>query len=362
MDAVVSALQPWATGFLAFAGPMLVQSTLVILLLLAVDRLIRYRVRPAVRYAVWMLALAKLLLSPALAVPTSVPYWLLAERPVVAPIPVVDIPDAVVAGDLPALVSEDVRGRDTRAAPAREATVSDRAAANVVVLFASWLAGVLVLAAVVVRASTRARRLVRASTEAPPGLVALVDECRRELGVRQRIGVRCTPFAHAPALYGLWRLQILVPTPVLRAFSEAELRAVLLHEVAHGRRRDAWVHAVQVLVQIAYWYHPLVWVANARIRRVREQAVDEVVRVQMRDRADAYPEVLLRVAQMTLAASTGPRMAYVGMLEAGPGLRERIERMMRMPVAPTGRLGVPSVALVLGAGDPQGDLPHHQRR
>jgi hypothetical protein len=142
MDAVVSALQPWATGFLAFAGPMLVQSTLVILLLLAVDRLIRYRVRPAVRYAVWMLALAKLLLSPALAVPTSVPYWLLAERPVVAPIPVVDIPDAVVAGDLPALVSEDVRGRDTRAAPAREATVSDRAAANVVVLFASWLASI----------------------------------------------------------------------------------------------------------------------------------------------------------------------------------------------------------------------------
>ena len=69
-------LHYWAPYFVSYGRAMLAQSSVVILLLLAADVLLRHRVRPAIRYAIWMLALVKLLLPPALSSPTSPAYWL----------------------------------------------------------------------------------------------------------------------------------------------------------------------------------------------------------------------------------------------------------------------------------------------
>ena len=78
------------------------------------------------------------------------------------------------------------------------------------------------------------------------------------------------------------------------------MRAVLLHELIHLRRRDVWVNFLQALLQIFYWWHPLVWLANARIRRVREEAVDDAVMLALRDEAEAYAPTLLEVAKLAL--------------------------------------------------------------
>ena len=75
MTPVGDLLNHWAPYFVTYGRAMLVQSSLVILLLLAADVLLRHRVRPAIRYAIWMLALVKLLLPPALASPTSPAFW-----------------------------------------------------------------------------------------------------------------------------------------------------------------------------------------------------------------------------------------------------------------------------------------------
>ena len=54
---------------------------------------------------------------------------------------------------------------------------------------------------------------------------------------------------------------------------------------------------IQTLLQIVYFYNPLLWWANSQIRRVREQAVDEMVLVAMGEQAEDYPETLLQVSQ-----------------------------------------------------------------
>ena len=59
------------------------------------------------------------------------------------------------------------------------------------------------------------------------------------------------------------------------------MRAVLLHELAHIRRGDLWAGHLQTTLQIFYFYNPFLWLANAAIRRVREEAVDEMVLVAM---------------------------------------------------------------------------------
>ena len=91
------------------------------------------------------------------------------------------------------------------------------------------------------------------------------------------VRIRLTDRRQSPAVCGLFRPVVLLPRALADQLPPAQLRAVLLHELFHLRRGDVWGNCLQALVQILYWWHPLLWLANARIRRVREEAVDDAV-------------------------------------------------------------------------------------
>jgi hypothetical protein len=76
MAALLDTINAWADHALRFAWPMLWQSSLLIGVLFALDLLLRRRLRPAVRYALWLVVLVKVLLPPSLAFPTGPGWWL----------------------------------------------------------------------------------------------------------------------------------------------------------------------------------------------------------------------------------------------------------------------------------------------
>jgi beta-lactamase regulating signal transducer with metallopeptidase domain len=53
-------------------------------------------------------------------------------------------------------------------------------------------------------------------------------------------------------------------------------RAVLLHELAHVRRRDLVGHTIGRFACALYWFHPLVWTAAKRLRSESERACDDL--------------------------------------------------------------------------------------
>ena len=59
-----------------FAWPMLWQSSLLIVVLLAFEVLFRRKIRASIRYALWLVVLVKLCVPPTLASPTSLAWWL----------------------------------------------------------------------------------------------------------------------------------------------------------------------------------------------------------------------------------------------------------------------------------------------
>src|SRR2546427_12094851 len=85
MNSVVETLNQWGARFEDFALPMLLQSSLLIVLLFAFDLVLRNRVRAVVRYGLWMLVLIKLVLPPSFAAPTSLAYWLSEKKAVKTP-------------------------------------------------------------------------------------------------------------------------------------------------------------------------------------------------------------------------------------------------------------------------------------
>jgi len=75
MNAIVQTINTSGRAFAGFAAPMLIQSGLLILILLAVDAVLRKRVRAVFRYWIWMLVLVKLVLPPSLWSPVSLGTW-----------------------------------------------------------------------------------------------------------------------------------------------------------------------------------------------------------------------------------------------------------------------------------------------
>src|SRR5690348_15392305 len=79
MNVFIESLNAASEPFARFIGPMLWQSSLLILVVFAFDLALRRKVRAAVRYALWLVVLVKLVVPPTLSLPTGIAWWL---RPV----------------------------------------------------------------------------------------------------------------------------------------------------------------------------------------------------------------------------------------------------------------------------------------
>ncbi|NLS98096.1 MAG: M56 family metallopeptidase [Planctomycetaceae bacterium] len=101
-----------------------------------------------------------------------------------------------------------------------------------------------------------------------------------------------------PALAGLWRPMILLPTSLATGLTPEQLDLVVMHEMAHIRRWDNLWLVVQRVVESILFFHPAVWYVSRRMSLERELCCDEMVVGMAARRAD-YAESLLRVVELT---------------------------------------------------------------
>ena len=127
----------------------------------------------------------------------------------------------------------------------------------------------------------------------------MIHKCQIDLWVRGPIALRISETIQMPAVCGVWKPVIIIPAGFVNDLTQAEMRNVILHELAHLQQRDAWVSCLQALFQIFYWYNPLVWLANFVIRAIREQAVDQKVLKALNGDSETYASTLLHVARLT---------------------------------------------------------------
>jgi beta-lactamase regulating signal transducer with metallopeptidase domain len=111
-----------------------------------------------------------------------------------------------------------------------------------------------------------------------------------------------------PGLVGVWRPVILLPKGLAQQLTQAEMDAILAHELCHLRRHDNLLAALHMLVEGLFWFHPLVWWIGGRLVEERERACDESV-VAGGIRPLTYAEGILKICrfyvQSPLACASG---------------------------------------------------------
>lgn len=168
----------------------------------------------------------------------------------------------------------------------------------------AWLAGVL-LAAVLQIARQRAYL--------------------RSMGVparRDGIAYADSPDA-GPALVGLWRPLIVVPSDFDRRYTATERELILAHERTHARRRDPLANAVCAALRCLNWFNPLVHIAERLMRIDQELACNaEVVRRHPNSRR-SYADAMLKTQ---LSASDAP---FACQWQSNHPLKERVMNLNR---------------------------------
>ena len=131
---------------------------------------------------------------------------------------------------------------------------------------------------------------------------------------------------HVPISYGWRHPAILLPRYMLDWPPERQ-RLVLLHEMAHIRRRD-W--PAQILAQLTcalYWFNPLVWWATRQLRDECERACDD--RVLLAGAVpSAYADTLLEVIR---TMQPKPSISASALSMARPPIEKRLRSILTPP-------------------------------
>jgi len=134
-----------------------------------------------------------------------------------------------------------------------------------------------------------------------------------------------------PAVCGVLYPRVLLPVGIDRLLNPREFHAVLIHELAHARRRDNLIRLLYEAALCALWFHPLMWLAGARIGLYRELSCDESVirRAHGQELVSALAKLAVPKRAGVLQATASSHLSYrLALLAAPPQTTHRVASML----------------------------------
>jgi beta-lactamase regulating signal transducer with metallopeptidase domain len=173
-------------------------------------------------------------------------------------------------------------------------TVSSWWAAGIFFVWASVAVAGLVRVALALLQIRRLRSKSSALDEQrlSPELAALIGEFRRSRPVQLFISKQL----EVPTAIGFFKPAIVLPAWLLEGTPVEELKFILLHELAHLRRRDDWTNLAQQIVKAFLFFLPSIWWIERKLSLDREMACDDAVLAHS-GTPRAYAECLAHVAE-----------------------------------------------------------------
>ncbi|MHB1458059.1 MAG: M56 family metallopeptidase [Armatimonadota bacterium] len=248
------------------------QAAILAVLVFAVTRL-GGKAPAAWRYALWIIVAAKFVIPPFVDLPER--YVPRTDQPVPQAVrvlmsPMLSSPSHAETKPEPQVwVQGDVRPME----PPRSISLPD----PISVLGGMWLLGMLIMIARLTRRYSLQAKIRRGSVPAESELAALLKECAIRLNISHIPGMLLSGNTCTPMLIGLFKPTIILPIGVTDVCSQSDLTAILMHELAHVKRRDMaalWLHQI---VQTVFFFHPAAWLVGRELNSERELACDEMV-------------------------------------------------------------------------------------
>ena len=224
-----------------------------------------------------------------------------------------------------------------------------------VVLAGVWLCGVVVVLGVWGGGWRKVMRTLRRAVRAEDDdgrEVRILRRVEAAMGARRPVRLMLSREWMEPGIFGILRPVLIWPEGLSARLDDEHIEAIVAHELMHARRRDNLTAALHMLVEAAFWFHPLVWWMERRMVEERERACDEAV-VEMGSRPGVYAESLLKAVRFCVES---PLVCVAGV--TGADLNRRVRSIMTLRLRKLGvagkvgltALGLAAIAVPLAFG------------
>ncbi|OHB56887.1 MAG: hypothetical protein A2Y12_03010 [Planctomycetes bacterium GWF2_42_9] len=316
------------------------QVAILIAIIACVDFLIKKWAWPQVRYALWLLILVKLILPPSLTSPASftdeIPLALQhaavkINQQKISPPVIETVPINIVTNSKPFEISPqienalhdggDITGEETEAANIKE----DIIISWKVYALCVWVFGAIVLTVwLVLRLRNLRHQHLKTNGQIPAKFLEILGSVAKKYNLRTLPRIILTNKVSCPAVFGIFKPVLLMPAKNFENISPQQAEHIFLHELAHIKRGDLIVHGIYMILQIAYWFNPFLWVIRRHLQNLRELCCDATVARILREQTADYRQTLLETAKRLIAEPVDPGLGLLGLFENSSRLIDRL--------------------------------------
>jgi uncharacterized protein (TIGR03435 family) len=195
-----------------------------------------------------------------------------------------------------------------------------------------WAAGAAAVLFTWLLRMERVRRVVRAAVPQHSGReVDTLRNIESISGLRRPLQLLISHDSMEPGVFGILRPVLLWPEGISAHLDDAQVSAIIAHEVWHVRRRDNLLALLHMCVEAAFWFHPLVWWMGARLLEERERSCDEAV-LQIGNEPAQYADAILKACRFCVES---PLTCVSGV--SGSDLKRRMVQIMNAATIPLSR-------------------------
>ena len=307
---------------LSFSGAVMV------LLIVVVRAIAIHRFPKKVFLALWLIAIARLLL------PFSLPV-----------LPRVEVSTAEEGADVPVTTHAAVHGSYLPvygvASGNDPVSHTPQQTFEPPIWTAVWIAGMSVFAGIFLLSYVRSKRVFGTALPLHNDSIA---KWLREHPLKRKIEIRQLSGIAAPMTYGLFRPVILLPENT-DLDNKQQLEYILYHEYVHIRRCDTALKFLAAITLCVHWFNPMVWVLYILFNRDIELACDEcVVRSFGRENRAGYARTLISMEERK--TFTAPFCSNF----SKNAIEERIVSIMKTKKSSAAALFAAGVVVTVAAG------------
>jgi len=303
------------------------QTAVLIILIVFISFLLKSK-SAHIRYFLWMIVLAKCLVPPFYTVPLAVlpqqeiPVQLPSQPIVETMITEKSVPELTLS-ELPESIPDQTEVLSTPISKDKKVSYNARA-----LLAIGWLIGFLALSLYYIINALRTQIWLRNRR------IELPNEYRNKIeslfithSVKKIPHIWMLEQISQPFVWGLVRGSIYLPAEMTSKKNATFHTSLLGHELSHVIRFDALINSLQIIAQSIFWFHPLIWWTNRKIRQEREKCCDEMTIARSNTLPEDYSEAIVEI----LAAKYGQARRVPSLAVAGKAknIEERIKTMLR---------------------------------
>jgi beta-lactamase regulating signal transducer with metallopeptidase domain len=167
------------------------------------------------------------------------------------------------------------------------------------------------------------RRLRKSGLSSSQEWQHLVQNLIERVGLKERVILMESSLINVPLTFGFLKSTLLVPLGLLSNLPPDQVETILLHELAHIRRKDYLVNLMQATAETIFFFNPGILWLSSLIRQEREACCDDIV-LSHTAQKQSYLEALLSFQEYSLGRPT----PVIALSVKKTYLLNRIKRML----------------------------------